>query len=331
MLSALLLGVVCAACRPASDDGLDAVRITLTRAISNAPLVIADEEGFFADERIRIEQTDTPARGMQSIPLLDRGDIDVLAASLTVGFFAAAASGSQLRLVADRGHVRDVEGCEYNAIIGSKKSFHGANPSAAEVRGKKISVNAAGTAELITEKFVQSRGLQWEDVHQVKLSEMVEAQGIATGAVDLMHASEPYVTRFMEEGHYLIERASSMAPGLHMGVVAYGPRLSKTDPDLGRRFMVAYLRGVRQYAQGATDRNVDILTRRMGFDGALLRKSCWPAVRPDGALSERWLIELQQWGVRKGYLPSVLPLSEVIDMSFARSALARVDSLAGMN
>ena len=323
--------IACTACTAPPKDNLDVVRMTLTRSITNAPLVIADEEGFFRDEGIRIEQTDTPARGMQSIPLLDRGDIDVLASSLTVGFFAAAASGSQLRLVADRGHVRDVAGCEFNAIVGGKKSFRRADPSAAEIRGKTISVNAAGTAELITERFIQSRGLQMRDVRQVKLSEMVEAQGIATGAVDIMHASEPYVTRFVEEGHYLIGAASSLAPGIHMGVVAFGSRLGVTDRGLGRRFMTAYLRGARQYARGATERNVEIISRRMGFDRSLLEKSCWPAIRTDGALSERWLTEIQRWGVAKGYLPTVLPLSQVIDMSFARAASARLDSLEAGN
>ncbi len=38
----------------------------------------------------------------------------------------------------------------------------------------------------------------------------------------------------------------------------YGPAFTDTNPEVGRRSMVAYLQGVRQYNQGKTDRNIGI-------------------------------------------------------------------------
>lgn len=300
----------------------------MTRNISIAPLVIAEAEGYFESEGIRLEHAESPTRGMQSIPLLDRGDIDVLASSLSIGVFAAIAAGSKMRLVADRGHVYD--GCEFNGVMGRGSQFTTDSPTTAEVRGKTLSINPNGTAEFIVEKFLVARGLSFRDVRVVRLSEVAELQAVSTGAVDLMHASEPFVTRLKEAGTRVVGRASALAPGAHFGVIIYGPRMLE-DRDLGRRFMTAYLRGVRRFTEGPTQRNVQILSERLGFEPALLRKSCFAGVYPDGRLDGAWLMEFQRWGVTKGYMDRTLELDDVIDLSFARSSAARLDSAGAMN
>ena len=41
--------------------------------------------------------------------------------------------------------------------------------------------------------------------------------------------------------------------------VYYGPAILDKDPELGKRFMVGYLKGVKQYNEGKTERNLAIL------------------------------------------------------------------------
>ena len=48
-------------------------------SIASIQLFIAQEKGFFRDEGIRIEFVESP-RSTQSLPLIERGDIDVLGA-----------------------------------------------------------------------------------------------------------------------------------------------------------------------------------------------------------------------------------------------------------
>lgn len=322
----LLLAAACG--RAETDDSFDPVRLTMTRNISIAPLVIAEAEGYFEAEKIRLEHTEAPTRGMQSIPLLDRGDIDVLASSLSIGVFAAVAAGSKMRLVADRGHVYD--GCEFNAVVGRGSLFTTDSPTTAEVRGRTLSINPNGTAEFIVDRFLAARGLSPRDVRLVRLSEVAELQAVASGAVDLMHASEPYLTRLKEAGTRVVGPASALAPGAHFGVIIYGPRMLE-DRDVGLRFMTAYLRGVRQFGEGPTPRNVQILSERLGFEPALLRKACFAGVYPDGKLDLEWLMEFQRWGVAKGYMPRTLELDDVVDLSFTRSAAERLDSAGALN
>ena len=66
----VVVWIACTACTAPPKDNLDVVRMTLTRSITNAPLVIADEEGFFRDEGIRIEHHRAPGRAGDPIEVL---------------------------------------------------------------------------------------------------------------------------------------------------------------------------------------------------------------------------------------------------------------------
>ena len=52
----------------------------------------------------------------------------------------------------------------------------------------------------------------------------------------------------------------------------YGPAFLDKDPELGRRFMVAYLQGVKQYNEGKTERNLEILQNYTRLDRDLLKQ-----------------------------------------------------------
>jgi hypothetical protein len=48
------------------------------------------------------------------------------------------------------------------------------------------------------------------------------------------------------------------------------------------RFLRAYLRAVAQYAEGRTQRNVEILANAVRLEPKLLRTICWPVIPADG-------------------------------------------------
>ena len=109
-------------------------------------------------------------------------------------------------------------------------------------------------------------------------------------------------------------------PGAQHSVVAFGPRLLGKDRDVGRRFLVAYLQGVRQYNLGKTERNLDLLAAETGVDRELLRAACWPSIRGDGKIDVASVLEFQKWAVRRGALDAVVPAERFWDPSFAVEA-----------
>ena len=107
-----------------------------------------------------------------------------------------------------------------------------------------------------------------------------------------------------------------VVPNLQQAFIAYGPTLLDEGPDAGKRFMAAYLKGVRQYNQGKTERNLDILAKHTGLDEELLMQICWPSFRSDGRIGVQGVLEFQAWAVEKRFLDSVVTEDEFWDPSF---------------
>ena len=123
-------------------------------------------------------------------------------------------------------------------------------------------------------------------------------------------------------GRRMLAPATALAPGAHIGSIVFGPSLTVTNRDLGRRFMRAYVRGARRFAQGSTPRNVEILSRRTGFDPKALSTACLPSISLNGSLNLDWLLEFQEWAVKKGHLDAVLGRDAGVDTSFTAAAVA---------
>jgi NitT/TauT family transport system substrate-binding protein len=323
----LPLSLVTACSAPKDEQSLEVVRVSTRKHFSAAPVFIADEEGFFANEGIRLEFVEAPGRSAQAVPLLERGQIDVLSATVGAALFAAGEHNAQLRIVADRGHVSPT-GCTFNAIVGSSKVFQSDSVTAEELRGKAFSINAGVTAAWITDLFLESRGLTTDDVRVTTLPDVMEIGAMASGSLDVTHAAEPFLSQFKRSGQRVIGNASTYVPGAHFGAIVFGPTLTVKNRALGQRFMKAYLRGVRQHAAGATARNVEILSKRMGFDESLLRTACFATINEDGHLDVASLNAFQEWSVKKGYLPRIVPMSAVVDTTFAHLSAAALDSSA---
>ena len=319
-----LLALTLPACARQRDPAdLDVVRIAVHSRIAGSPLHIADEEGFFRDEGIRLEFVET-TRSSQALPVLERGDIEAIIGTASVGLYSALAKGAHVRIVADRAYL-DPDGCAVSAIMGRHDAFPNDSPTASQLRGKRFSISPATTVAYVMDMYLKSVGLSVSDINVVKLSESVEAQALETNALDGMHVSEPYLSQLRGMGHRVLAVTSRFAPGAHTSVLIYGPSMLNR-PELAQRFMNAYLRGSRRYSEGATPRNIEIISKRLSYDTAMLRNICLPKTRIDGELNLDWLLAFQEWAVEKGHLDKVVGRDAGVDLSFARRAAAMLDS-----
>jgi hypothetical protein len=80
--------------------------------------------------------------------------------------------------------------------------------------------------------------------------------------------------------------------------------------------MVAYLKAVRQYNKGKTDRNLEILAEHTELDRELLKKICWPTFRNDGSINIDSIFEFQKWGLKKGLIDQPASKEQLWDSRF---------------
>ena len=91
-------------------------------------------------------------------------------------------------------------------------------------------------------------GLKLPDVNIVELPFPDMIPAFANGNIDAAHTSEPFSTLASDRGVAAKWKATvDYAPGLTPAVLTYGPSLLHNPTDVGQRFMVAYLRGARDY------------------------------------------------------------------------------------
>jgi NitT/TauT family transport system substrate-binding protein len=305
--------------QPTAHEPPVKVKAQILPLLSFAPYFIAQEEGYFAEQGLAVEFVQFQ-RSSDAIPALLQGQVDVLGGALSFGVLNAMAKDEGMRLVADKGYLT-ATGCSYASILAGKHLDPDSLGSKEALSGLRIVTNLASSRGYFMEEMLAEYDLTTADVEVVDIPDAAALEALGSGAVDLAVLVEPSITQALTGG-YATEwlRIGERLPGFQMGLLTYGSNLLQQNPEVGNRFMVAYLKGVRQYNQGKTARNLAILEQYTQLDREVLERSCWPAFRDDGTISAETITAFQQWGLAQGLLDTVEAPAQLIDTRFTDQA-----------
>jgi NitT/TauT family transport system substrate-binding protein len=283
------------------------LKVAILPYLSYAPFFIADEEGYFRDQGIELDLVRF-AHSPDAIPSLAQGELDVAGGLLTINMLNAMARGAKIRFVADKSFT-DPAGCTYSALVARRSLVQeGTLKDPSGLKGRRIAFNEASLEGFWVEKVLKTAGLGIKDVLAGDIPDPAMVSALEKGAVDLAVPAEPWVTRAVTSGHGVcwmpIEK---VIPDFQFGIVLFGPTLLDKNPEAGALFMAAYLKGVGQYNQGKTARNLEILAKHTRLDRELLQQACWPPFRPGGRINVKSVLEFQAWAIEKGYLEKAVP------------------------
>ena len=304
---------------------LQVVKVARSSFLSNAPILLGDRDGYFAEEGIKVEYVDQPNNSVQTLPGLDHGDVDVVASVVSIGLINAVGVGARIRIVADRGYLAP-QGCQTFGIVGRKSLFGEKPVTAAMLKGTRVATNPVGQSGYLTDLYLRKYGLTLKDVKVVRLPANAEGQAMDDGSLDVVARSDPFLFGLKQRGHRVLAGAEELSPGTHLAVLVYGPSLLATDRDLGLRFMRAYLRSVRKYQEGHTPHNVAVISSALGLDSSDVAKMCWPTTREDGSINLASLNDYQKWAVETGEFSKPVEPDSLVDMEFATKAWETIKS-----
>lgn len=311
--------------------GAAPVRIGTTNSSSDAPLFIAEAKGYFKAEGIDVEFTDFDSAAKMIAPL-GTGQLEVGAGSPTAGFYNAVARGLDVRMVADKGSMP--QGYGYLGVMIRKDLVDsGKVKSIADLKGGKIALPAQGTTTDATlNEALKKGGLKWTDVDVVYMGFPQHVIALQNKAVDASVTTEPSATRAEQMGAAVRYMSGDVAyPNQQVAVILYGGKFIKEQPEIGRKFMRAYIRAVRDYndalkggrlAGPNANEIIGILTKHTNIKDPKVYASITPnGCDPDGKVNEASLRRDLDFFRERGLIEGNVKVEQVIDHSFVAAAL----------
>jgi NitT/TauT family transport system substrate-binding protein len=307
-------------------QGLAPVRVAMQYLISDSGLLIADEFGYMREAGI-----DFQAQRADNIELqaaMAAGQIDVGGIGPTAAVLNAFMRGVRLKIVADRATI--TPGHSYLALVVRKDLVDsGQVRTMRDLRGRKIApqppLHGTGSWALLG-RLLEMEGLTEADIEYVPLGFADQNAGLGSRSIDAILQNEPAITAAVENNLGVRFRAfDDVLTPFSLGGMAYSEQFA-AQTDLARRFMVAYLRGVRAYLDAFTRNQgrpevVAVLARHTALkDPAAYDRVVVPWINPDGEFGLNGYDYVQEYFVRHGVMPRAADLSQLVDNSFAQYA-----------
>jgi NitT/TauT family transport system substrate-binding protein len=315
---------------PASSQSLDTVNIGSVNSVADGPFLIADRKGYFREVGIRANFINFDSAALMT-PSLGTGQIDVGGGAPSAGLYNAIARNIRIKIVADRG--TDPPGYGFSDLLVRKDLVtSGRYKSFADLRGMKVAEPAKGASPLCQlVKLCEKGHISYDDLDHIFMSFSDQIVAYRNGSIDASIGLEPWSTAAVSAGYAVrICGDDAFYPNEQITTVVYGGDFIDKKPDLAKRWMVAYVRAIRFYNGAVRDGHmtgpnaaeaIDIYSEGLKVDKATLRQMWAAAIDPNGRVNVKSLAEDYAIYKQHGLLTGDVPMSQVIDMSFAEAAV----------
>ena len=321
-ISLIILVLAFPGTAPAQGPALTRIRAVHDPVLIFAPLYVAIERGYFAQQGLEVELMGTPG-GTSAFVVLASGRAEVVVGGLGAAVFNAAARGLDFKVV---GPAHMEKPPVSTPLVVSKKAFDsGEIRKVSDLRGKRVSVNLIGAA---TEFWLQAAllkgGLTVDDVQMVAVNFPDVPAALVNGAIAAGMLGEPLATLAEDRGQ-IVRLSDDFINGVQVTAVYYSGEFMRRDPKLAVGFMVAWLRASRDlYGNGyRRDDIARIVEKYTGVPADVVKRAKSPFHEPNGKMNFNDFKRLQEYFRKRGSLTYEKPLAPqvYIDTSFVRQAL----------
>jgi NitT/TauT family transport system substrate-binding protein len=323
--------IVLATTAPSRAQELVTIRVGTNGSMTEAPFHIADKLGYFRQEGLAVTFIPFESAANMVAPL-GAGQLDVGGGAPSAGLYNAVARGIDVRIVADLG--RDTPGYGFQELlVRSELVKSGQVKTFADLRGKTIAVAGQGaTAYAAISKLLAKAGMTYDDLKIVYMDYADQVVALKNGSVDASLFPEPNATLAVRTGAAVkIAGDDTFYPNQQIAVVIYGSNLLKTHRDVGLKFMRAYLRAARFYADAHAgghlagpnaDEVIGVLTESTKIkDPSIFRAVVPNGINPDGGVNLASLREDFATYKQHGLIAGATRPDDAIDPSFVAGAL----------
>ncbi len=303
------------------------VKIAIIGGTGDVGFYVADAKGYFRDEGIEVEMIPFDS-GARMIAPLSTGDIDVGAGAVSAGLYNAFEREITMRVVADKG--RNTLAYSLQGLLVRKALVEsGEVKSIKDLKGRKIGFTAPGANDsAVMDEALRKEGLSFADIDPVFMGLPQHMAAYASGAIAASIVPEPFLTAAQKNGSAVqLMSVAQMRNNAQLAAVVYSDLFARKRPDVARKLMKAYIRGIRTYQDGLENGHIAanakgeeiiaILAKYSSMkDPALLRVLVPAAFDPDGwpnveSLRTDWAFYKAQ-----GLIKGTISVDQVLDKSY---------------
>ncbi|NJK79978.1 MAG: ABC transporter substrate-binding protein [Chloroflexaceae bacterium] len=289
---------------PAQSGEPAVVRLGYVPVMIYAPLFVAIERGYFADENITIEPTPIQG-GSDSVVQLAAGNFDVAIGGAGAGLFNAAAQGVEFTIVAPMHSERPP--LTSPLVISANRTDE--IQRIADLRGKRVAINATGAAtEYWLGQALEQAGLTFDDIELQTVAFPNVSAALESGTLDASILGEPLVTIAEDQGLVAV-LAEDFIEGFFATYVYMSEPLLEGRPEVARGFLRAYLRACRDL-QGdyMTPEIAKIVETYTQVPADVTLRASPAQYDPNGTVPLDNLTTLQAYFLERGQLEYAAPL-----------------------
>jgi NitT/TauT family transport system substrate-binding protein len=319
---ASLLTLALIALLPSLGRSQETVKLGDLSAISNAPIYIAVEKGFFKEQGI-VTEINNFASAAKMVPALVVGELEVSVGSASAGLFNAVAEKAPFRIVADKGQAREGHGF---TLLTVRKDLidSGQVKTVKDLKGKKIAILAKGNIQhYLVGKMAEEVGLTINDVELTFLDAPNQLKALETKAIDAAYAVEPWAARFEERGVARRFRTPDQVKGLgpvQVGVIIYSGKFINERKAVAQRWMRAYLKAAELFHKNGTNdpEIATILEKYTKVPANVIKAAIPPYQDPNGRVLVENLADQARWFASNGMQQKQVSIESALDMSFLK-------------
>lgn len=312
----------------------DKVIFGIIGSSSDAPIYVGLDKGYFADAGIDLTVQPMGSLAKQVAPL-SSGAIDVGCGAIGAALYNAVSRDIEMKVVADKG--RNAPGYHYNSIIVRKDLVDsGAVKTLADLKGRTIATIGVGSVDMsIINEAMKTVGMTYDDIKQTSLPLPSHLIALKNKGIEVTLTPEPFATLIVDKGLGVrLAAVDQFYPNQQQTVVVYSGKFMKERPDVAKRFMVAYLRGVREY-MGALDNGTfagknggeiiaSIIKNTRTKDANLLKRIHPAVINVDGAVNLESMKKDWAFLKSKGLIKASTTPEDIVDMSYVEAAVKKL-------
>jgi len=320
------------AAQPTAAPRPVSVRFASPGALSDAGVYIAIEKGYFKE--LGVDVTVTPVQSAAAaIAPLAAGELEIAGGVTSTALFNAIDRGVALKIVATKGGA--VKGFDASQFIIRKDLIDsGQVKEVKDLKGKKMALaNIQSGAEAEASFFLKQGGLTIKDVELVVMGYPDMLAAFANKAIDVSIQNEPLIATAVQQGVAVKwpPGALSTAYGgeYQVAVLILSEPFSK-NVDGARRFMVGYIKGLRDYNDAfMKGKDKDAITNILikytaQKDPAVYARMEMSYLNADGKMHLQSMKMDLDYFKQMGYYTGKLELQQIVDTQFIDYAVQQL-------